>query len=139
MSNPDWHSAFPVPVAEPRFITPEELAVIIHEKEIVKDYLVVDVRRIDFEDASIVGCLNLPAHSFFPTLSAILALLSSVPLVIFHCNSCKPGGRGPRSAGWYQDALDEKGITISRALVLEGGIKAWAAAYGEDEHLTKRL
>ncbi|KAJ6609701.1 hypothetical protein B0H10DRAFT_2193759 [Mycena sp. CBHHK59/15] len=80
MSNRDWHSAFPVPVAEPRFITPEELAVIIREKEIVKDYLVVDVRRTDFEDASIVGCLNLPAHSFFPTLPAILALLSSVPL-----------------------------------------------------------
>ncbi|KAF7350511.1 Rhodanese-like protein [Mycena venus] len=105
----------------------------------MKDYIVVDVRRTDFEDASIAGCLNLPAHSFYPTLSTIVALLASVPLVIFHCNSCKPGGRGPRTAGWYQDACNAQGAGTSRAVVLEGGIKAWVEAFGEDANLTKKL
>ncbi|KAJ7484677.1 Rhodanese-like domain-containing protein [Mycena latifolia] len=139
MSNLDWHAAFPSPTATPASITPSDLATMMRDKEIMKDYLVVDVRRTDFEGASITGCLNLPAHSFYPTRSTIVALLSTVPVVVFHCNSCKPGGRGPRTAGWYQDALDANGSTTSRAVFLEGGIKAWVEAFGEDENLTKKL
>ncbi|KAJ7660044.1 Rhodanese-like domain-containing protein [Mycena rosella] len=139
MSVLDWHAAFPTPTAEPSSITPGDLAAMMREKEIMKDYLVVDVRRTDFEGASISGCLNLPAHSFYPTLSTIVALLATVPVVVFHCNSCKPGGRGPRAAGWYQDAIDAKGSGTSLAVVLEGGIKAWVSAFGEDESLTKQL
>ncbi|KAJ7128098.1 Rhodanese-like domain-containing protein [Mycena filopes] len=135
----DWHAAFPSPASTPASIGRDELAAIMREKQIMKDYLVVDVRRTDFEGAFIAGCLNLPAHSFHPTLSTIVTVLSSVPLVVFHCNSCKPGGRGPRTAGWYQDALDAKGVRTSRAVVLEGGIKAWIEAFGEDEELSKKL
>lgn len=36
-------------------------------------------------------------------------------------------------AAWYQDALDAKGETKSKALVLVGGIKAWAEKYPEDK------
>jgi arsenical-resistance protein 2 len=57
--------------------------------------------------------------------------------VIFHCSSSN--GRGPRCAGWYQDALDEnhddKSTTTgnrSKAYVLTGGIKAWKSAYPDD-------
>ncbi|KAJ7627660.1 Rhodanese-like domain-containing protein [Mycena polygramma] len=135
----DWHAAFPNPTAMPGSISPNDLAVLLREKELMKDYLVVDVRRTDFEGASIAGCLNLPAHSFYPTLSTVVVLLASVPLVIFHCNSCKPGGRGPRTAGWYQDAIDTGGTGTSRAVFLEGGIKAWVEAFGEDERLTTKL
>lgn len=53
----------------------------------------------------------------------------SIPTVVFHCNSCKPGGRGPRCASWYQDYLDENGIKTSRAVVLKGGYKAWMAEF----------
>lgn len=56
-------------------------------------------------------------------------LTPSIPKVVFHCNSCKPGGRGPRCAAWYQDYLDENGIKSSQALVLKGGYKAWAAEF----------
>jgi arsenical-resistance protein 2 len=48
---------------------------------------------------------------------------------VFHCNSCSPGGRGPRAAAWYQDWLDSNGIKTSQALVLTGGYKAWTAEY----------
>ncbi|KAJ7151042.1 Rhodanese-like domain-containing protein [Mycena filopes] len=135
----DWHAAFPAPASTPASISRDELAAIVREKQIMKDYVVIDVRRTDFEGAAIAGCLNLPAHSFYPTLSTIVTVLSFVPLVVFHCNSCKPGGRGPRTAGWYQDALDAKGVGTSRAVVLEGGIKAWIEAFGEDEQLSKKL
>ncbi|KAJ7039868.1 Rhodanese-like domain-containing protein [Mycena alexandri] len=128
----DWHAAFPSPTSTPASITPDELAVFIREKELMRDYIVVDVRRTDFEGAFIAGALNLPAHSFYPTLSTVVTLLSPVPLVVFHCNSCKPGG-------WYQDALDVKRVKTSRAVVLEGGIKAWIEAFGDDEKLTKKL
>ncbi|KAJ7770580.1 Rhodanese-like domain-containing protein [Mycena metata] len=135
----DWHAAFPSPTSTPGSITADELAVIMREKVLMRDYIVVDVRRTDFEGAFIAGCLNLPAHSLYPTLSTVVALLSPVPLVVFHCNSCKAGGRGPRTAGWYQDALDAKGVKTSRAVVLEGGIKAWVEGFGDDEELTKKL
>jgi arsenical-resistance protein 2 len=45
----DWSAAFPNPTAQPGSITPAELATLMREKEIIKDYLVIDVRRTDFE------------------------------------------------------------------------------------------
>ncbi len=51
-------------------------------------------------------------------------------MVIFHCSSSQ--GRGPRCAGWYQDMLNEKQVTGSKAFVLKGGIKAWGAEYPEE-------
>src|SRR4051812_21473004 len=83
----------------------------------------------------IKGALNLPAHSFYPTLSTIVTILSSIPMVIFHCNSCSETGRGPRAAGWYADELAHQGITTSQAYVLDGGIKAFVERYGGDEGL----
>ncbi|KAK0459776.1 Rhodanese-like domain-containing protein [Desarmillaria tabescens] len=120
-----WYNAFPEPKSIPNGISAEKLHSLLLESSNV---LVVDVRRTDFEGSFIKGAINLPAHSFYPTL----------PLVVFHCNSCKPGGRGPRTAGWYQDELDKQGVTGSRAVVLEGGIKGWVEKYGDDE-LTCKL
>jgi arsenical-resistance protein 2 len=64
-----------------------------------------------------------------------------VPRVIFHCNSCSPNGRGPRTAGWYADELETKGLgdKVEGVFVLEGGIKAWKALYGEEKDLTVEL
>lgn len=105
--------------------------------------------------------MNLPAHSFYPTLPGLVPILSrcarlqvpshSAPFlltkrsarsyrnVVFHCQSSS--GRGPRCAGWYQDALDRAGISReqSKAAVLTGGIKAWLAKHGDDDELTTKL
>ncbi|BGP16157.1 hypothetical protein JCM10213v2_004152 [Rhodosporidiobolus nylandii] len=93
------------------------------------------------QNGYIRGAINLPAHSFFPTLPSLLPILSRYPLVILHCNSCSAGGRGDRCAGWLQDAYDAAGISkdASRAVVLDGGIKGWLKAYGEDETVTVKL
>ena len=90
------------------------------------------------QDSFIRGAINLPAHSFYPTLQSLMPILIRYSLVVFHCNNCKPTGRGPRTAAWYQDELDKRGLTESRAAVLEGGFKGWINKYGVDE-LTSKL
>lgn len=86
--------------------------------------------------AFIRGAINLPAHSFYPTLPFLLPVLAPYKRIIFHCQSSS--GRGPRCAGWLQDELDAVplGDFYPEVLVLTGGIKAWYEAYGEDESVT---
>jgi hypothetical protein len=55
-------------------------------------------------------------------------VFGKIPLVIFYCSSSN--GRGPRCAGWFQDALDEAGDQVAESVVLAGGIKRWV-----EEHL----
>lgn len=81
----------------------------------------------------IPGAINLPAHSLPVSVPTLVALLSAVPLVLFHCN--RSNGRGPRAAGWYADALQDH-LSLSdehlaqRVAILEGGIVAWEARFG---------
>ncbi|GAA5879851.1 hypothetical protein JCM1840_006973 [Sporobolomyces johnsonii] len=141
-----WHAAFPTPTASLSNSTlssisaPELRELLVAQPELDKrEFLVVDVRRTDFEEAFIKGAVNFPAHSFYPTLPSMLPLLSRYRTVIFHCQSSQ--GRGPRCAGWYQDALDQAGIAkdVSRAVVLTGGIKEWVRQFGEDRDATVSL
>ena len=45
----NWHDAFPEPRSAPSSISVEELTVLLRTKTIGKDFVVVDVRRTDFE------------------------------------------------------------------------------------------
>jgi len=77
----------------------------------------------------VTTAVNIPAQSFYPTRSAWVQTLGSIPIVIFYCSSSK--GRGPRCAGWFQDALDESGSKVSEAVVLAGGINRWVEQHHE--------
>ncbi|GAA6063675.1 hypothetical protein JCM10212_000411 [Sporobolomyces blumeae] len=157
-----WHAAFPTPrssLADGSLasMTPRELKDLMEQQQVLeeRDFLVVDVRRTDFENACIKGAINLPAHSFYPTLPALVPILSRYRQVFFHCQSSS--GRGPRCAAWYQDYLNdldastpsqsateppesgEGGEPLSKAVVLEGGIKAWVKEFGDDETVTVAL
>ncbi|TDL28246.1 hypothetical protein BD410DRAFT_739839, partial [Rickenella mellea] len=135
-----WASALPQPKSSPPSISAEETANLIKTVKVGKDLIIVDTRRTDFEDYFIHGAINLPAHSFCQTLPGLVPLLSPVPLVIFHCNSCgKVTSRGRLVASWYQDALNEHGITTSKAKYLEGGIKGWIERYAQDPDLAVKL
>ncbi|GAA97615.1 uncharacterized protein L969DRAFT_17624 [Mixia osmundae IAM 14324] len=120
-------------ITQPSSLSAEDVHAMLLANE---DILVVDVRRTDFEGICIKGAVNLPAQSFLATLPALLPILSLHKVVLFHCGSSR--GRGPRVAGWYQDALNEHNITVSRAAVLIGGINAWQERYAGDR-LTLRL
>ncbi|KAG8932452.1 hypothetical protein FRC01_013822 [Tulasnella sp. 417] len=138
-----WHAIFPSPQSTPQTISPEDLATLLRDNfaGVGKDFAIIDVRRTDFEGACIRGAINLPAHSFYQTLPSIVTILSNIPKVIFHCNSCKPGGRGPRTAGWYSDELIRRGREdqAKNVLILQGGAKGWISTYGDDAGLTTKL
>jgi arsenical-resistance protein 2 len=85
-----WHAAFP----SPRTTNPASLprsTVLQWLKEGTKvpgaDFLLVDLRRTDFEGGTIRGSLNLPAQSLYPTLGTLYSLVrkAGVRDVIFYC------------------------------------------------------
>lgn len=93
---------FPAPKSSPPFVSHDVLREMIEESAGDEDtgFVIVDVRRVDFEDACIKSAVNIPAQSFFhgiPTWSKVFGDRT----VIFHCVSSN--GRGPRCAAWYQD------------------------------------
>jgi arsenical-resistance protein 2 len=79
----------------------------------------------------IPGAINLPAQTFYPLLPTLTSLLANIPIVIFHCSSSL--GRAIRYAGWLEDTLPPE--SKCRVLILEGGIKAWRARFGEDKRM----
>lgn len=95
-----------------------------------KTFLLVDVRRTDWEGGTVATSINLPAQTLYQTRPVIhqLCKQAGVETVIFYCGSSS--GRGPRSAGWMQDYFDEIGETQIRAVILKGGIKGWQKTYG---------
>ena len=47
----------------------------------------------------------------------------------FTCNSCKPGGRGPRCAAWFLEHVrNVAGDNDIQVMSLEGGLKGWVEA-----------
>lgn len=68
-------------------------------------------------------------------------MLSTIPKLIFHCNSSK--GRGTRAAGWVADALvkihtqadasetQAQQSIAQQVLILTGGIIAWTEKHGK--------
>ena len=77
----------------------------------------------------IPGVINLPAQTFYPLLPTLSSFLVKIPIVVFHCSSSL--GRATRCAGWLEGPLppDSK----CKVLILEGGMKAWRARFGEDK------
>jgi len=94
-----------------------------------RDFLLVDVRRNDWEGGTIKTSLNLPAQSFYQSRKTLLDLCdrAGIKQVIFYCGSSS--GRGPRCAAWMKDYIDDiskfgrrSSLTVR---VLKGGIKGW--------------
>ncbi|KAJ5185425.1 hypothetical protein N7491_006707 [Penicillium cf. griseofulvum] len=145
-----WHAAYPAPRGTAPSISREELLQWIREgKQAGKDFVLVDLRRTDYEGGTIQGSLNLPAQSLYPTIPTLYSLVanSTVKYVIWYCgelysmdmmttssgantdlHSGSSAGRGTRAAGWFFDHLEDQHDTEVKSLVLSGGIKGWAAA-----------
>ncbi|KAL2863420.1 putative arsenate reductase (Arc2) [Aspergillus lucknowensis] len=131
-----WHADFPAPKTEnPAWFPRETLLDWMKEgkKKSGVDFLLVDLRRTDFEGGTIRGSLNLPAQSLYPTLPTLFALVRSAGVkdVVFYCGSSQ--GRGTRGAGWFADYLRDQGVSDGevKSWRLEGGIKGWVKA-GEE-------
>ncbi|KAL1923588.1 uncharacterized protein VTP21DRAFT_8568 [Calcarisporiella thermophila] len=113
-------------------IEAEDLAKTIREGD--KDVLVVDCRRNDFAGGHVKGAINEPAQSFAERAEL---LAQSIPQkkVVFYCMSSN--GRGPRCAGYYQQALNNLGIKDKKAYVLKGGILKWVKNFSNEDDLTE--
>ncbi|KAF5627170.1 arsenate reductase [Fusarium sp. NRRL 25303] len=129
-----WWEEFPEPKAECPRTDPSIVAKLIEVnaasgKNAHRDFLLVDVRRTDWEGGTIATSINLPAHTMYQTRPQIYQLVkqAGIKRIIFYCGSC--GSRGPRCAGWMQDYLDEVEETEIKAEILIGGIKGWQKAY----------
>lgn len=57
-----------------------------------KDFLLVDVRRTDWEGGTVATSVNFPAQSFYQTRSGVYHLCkqAGIKKVIFYCGECPP-------------------------------------------------
>ncbi|EGS18384.1 rhodanese-like domain-containing protein [Thermochaetoides thermophila DSM 1495] len=124
-----WWAAYPEPQSKPARISREEVLQMLKTKSLgERDFILVDVRRNDFEGGTVQGSINLPAQSLYPTIASVYTVFKAagVKKAIFYCGSSS--GRGPRSAAWLADHISRVGDTTMESLILEGGIKGWVNA-----------
>ena len=101
------------------------------------------LRPTSSQGYAIVGSLNLPAHTFYPSRATIAALLASTGTIILYCNSSM--GRGPRCAGWLRDAFTLSTSTAptpstqAKVKILQGGVKGFVARYKDEGALVYKL
>lgn len=127
-----WHAAFPTPkTTAPASLTREEVLEKLQAGGVGRDFVLVDVRRNDYEGGTIRGAINLPAQSLFPTIPALYQLFKNagVRYVIWFCGSSS--GRGTRTASWFNDYIQDQGDKEIQSVILAGGIKGWATAGDE--------
>ncbi|KAL3423441.1 hypothetical protein PVAG01_05188 [Phlyctema vagabunda] len=127
-----WWSALPPPRAKCDEVSSDEVMKMFDDMDIVpgpQTFLLVDVRRTDWEGGTIKTSLNLPAQSFYQSRKTLLDLCDRAGMkeVVFYCGSSL--GRGPRCANWFQDYTDDIARfhrrTNLKVLILKGGIKGW--------------
>ncbi|KAK1774694.1 Rhodanese-like protein [Copromyces sp. CBS 386.78] len=130
---PPWHAAYPVPKTEAPSITRGMVLEMLRNGRNVagKDFVLVDLRRADYEGGTIRGSINLPAQSLWSTIPTLYEMFKAAGLrkVIWYCGSSR--GRGNRAAGWFADHISKQGDIHMQSLVLLDGIKGWAIA-GEE-------
>ncbi|KAF5518438.1 hypothetical protein CGCA056_v010231 [Colletotrichum aenigma] len=119
---PPWWAAFPAPKAKSLEVEADEVMALLEARaadgqDTSRDFLLVDVRRNDWEGGTISTSINFPAQTLYQTRPVIHEL-------------CSSNGRGPRSANWLQDYFDDVGETAVQAVILKGGIKGWVRKYG---------
>jgi|SRR5712671_3851583 len=147
---PSWALSFPAPHSRPLGMSLDALHELMTTKVATVDFIVIDARRTDVDvrppviysllglivvisrQAVIPGAINLPAQTFYPLLPSLNSLLAKIPIVVFYCSSSL--GRATRCAGWFGDALPSD--SECKIFILEGGMKAWRARFGEDKRMT---
>lgn len=89
---PPWWSSFPEPKAPVHALEPEDVAQLLESHasagpNSTKSFLLVDVRRTDWEGGTIATSLNLPAHTLYQTRPVIYQLCkqANVKTIIFYC------------------------------------------------------
>lgn len=89
-----WWSAFPEAKASASTIENTEVLQLLEStaaagKHSTRDFLLVDVRRTDWEGGTVSSSINLPAQSFYPTRPIVYQLVkqAGIKRVIFYCGT----------------------------------------------------
>lgn len=89
---PPWWAAFPAPKAKVAEIEADEVLKMLEAqsaagKDAARDFLLVDVRRNDWEGGTIATSINFPAQSLYQTRPVIhqLCKQAGIKRVIFYC------------------------------------------------------
>lgn len=112
-----WWDAYPKD-----HLTSSEVASLLRDPN-RSDYAIIDVRENDRVGGHVLKSVQWRADEFAGSLNKFHDEYGKTKQVIFYCGSSK--GRGSRCAAWYQDYLNGKGDTESKACVLEGGYHGW--------------
>ncbi|KAF3169465.1 hypothetical protein TWF751_007061 [Orbilia oligospora] len=88
-----WYSAYPAPRSgAPNKITREEVLEALEgaESSGIRDFVLIDVRRNDYEGGSIHGSINIPAQSFYTTIPSWYSLFKAAGIkkAIWYCGKC---------------------------------------------------
>ncbi|KAG1731568.1 S-adenosyl-L-methionine-dependent methyltransferase [Suillus lakei] len=103
-------------------LTSSEVASLLRDPD-RSDYAIIDVRENDRVGGHVLESVQWRADAFAGSLDKFYDEYGKTKQVIFYCGSSK--GRGSRCAAWYQDYINGKGNTESKACVLEGGYHGW--------------
>ena len=88
-----WWAAFPEPKAPCHALEPDDVKALLeaHSSADNRSFLLVDVRRTDWEGGTVATSINLPAHSLYQTRPVIhqLCKQAGVKTIIFYCGSSR--------------------------------------------------
>ncbi|KAI9024926.1 Rhodanese-like protein [Phycomyces nitens] len=121
------------------YIEPEDLKSIVKDPSLVplKDYVIIDVRDLDYQGGHIPGAVNVPAHELMDKTNVLVDDYKDVPLVIFHCALSQV--RGPKSARIYNETKNllrpDSSQQSYKVKVLRGGFEGWHAKFKQDQSL----
>lgn len=87
-----WWSAFPTPKSTCSQVEPEMVLGLLKNRAAneSQDFLLVDVRRTDWEGGTISSSINFPAQTLYQTRPIIhqLAKQAGIKRIIFYCGTC---------------------------------------------------
>jgi arsenical-resistance protein 2 len=93
MSEAPWWAAFGEPKAQAPAIEAHVVATQLAAQPLgpntKRDFLLVDVRRTDYEGGTVTTSINFPAHSFYQTRAIIYQLCkqAGIKQIIFYCST----------------------------------------------------
>lgn len=86
----EWWASLPAPRSKPPTISADEVMQLFDDMDLdasPRPFLLIDVRRTDWEGGTIKTSLNLPAQSFYQMRKTLLDMLQrgGFKKVIFYC------------------------------------------------------
>jgi len=119
----------------PPYVDSSEVVALLRDKTKTpgKDFVIVDVREVDFKYGNIPSAINIHAADMLEAPEKQLdKILENKPqTVIFHCALSQV--RGPKSANAFAQALKNVPGPKPDVVVLRGGFNEWQKQHRETD------